>query len=104
MQKDYEKYSDQIKEKTTASAMVLAAELGFEPRQTESESVVLTVTQFGYICGTDDIISLFLRFVNSIMPLFSSKYSFFENFFENVDTGNYCGIIYPYGPGTAKAV
>ena len=34
---------------TKTVAVLVAAELGFEPRQTESESVVLTVTLFGNV-------------------------------------------------------
>ena len=37
------------KKNEAVASFFLAAELGFEPRQTESESVVLTVTLFGNV-------------------------------------------------------
>ena len=87
IQKIYEDYSNQIKEKTIASAMVLlAAELGFEPRQTESESVVLTVTQFRYLLvllfTTSIILSQLNSFVNTFLKVFLL-------FFLNIFSKNY---------------
>ena len=48
----------------------LAAELGFEPRQTESESVVLTVTLFGNIFGTQIIVTEKADFVKRKIKIF----------------------------------
>ncbi len=54
----------------------LAAELGFEPRQTESESVVLTVTLFGNIFGTRIIITDNIGFVKGKKKIF---FAFYKN-------------------------
>ncbi len=60
----------------------MAAELGFEPRQTESESVVLTVTLFGNNFN-DDYITTFPVFCQVKFLLFLGKSfkSFLKLFF-----------------------
>ena len=53
-----------IKKRQAKACRFLAAEEGFEPSQTESESVVLTVTLFGNIFLTPMILSHSPLFVN----------------------------------------
>ena len=68
----------------TLSSWTLAAELGFEPRQTESESVVLTVTQFRCIGIAGVSRSQRQLFYHNTLRLsipFLKKINFFEMFF-----------------------
>ncbi len=57
----------------------LAAELGFEPRQTESESVVLTVTLFGNIKSATIILTRLEAFVKRILRIFHQFTKFSKN-------------------------
>ncbi len=60
----------------------LAAELGFEPRQTESESVVLTVTLFGNVIFNADYDIIFFPICQEFIPIFFKKRQKIKNILE----------------------
>ena len=55
----------------------MAAELGFEPRQTESESAVLPLHNSAIFLTTDNIITDFFN----MSSVFLKKFIFFSNLF-----------------------
>ena len=69
--------SQWIKKSRSEERDFLAAELGFEPRQTESESAVLPLHNSAIIFTTDNIITDFLK----MSSVFLKKMQIFENLF-----------------------
>ncbi len=65
--------------KQVIDLLFMAAELGFEPRQTESESVVLTVTLFGNVFNADYLITFHFICQGESFEFFKAFYFFWKN-------------------------